>query len=226
MLDKDFLEKVSRLGFPLVEAEKGLDVNQTLAEVVQSGDTRLWEGFPVLLANAAGHKNFSAQNVEQFLNKKSDKNHFWLLAALSLALYENRKLKFAWSGNLKKTLLEKESGVYRKNVNQFREFLARNKNFHLGDHQFSPDRLKEFFENYFRKEAVKAKNLRAKLEEYSLEFALSQVFSPKQKELFLKKVQNEPMTKTEKEYYSRTVKRKVRALANPELYRLAQGLLD
>lgn len=33
------------------------------------------------------------------------------------------------------------------------------------------------------------------------------------------------MTKTEKEYYSRAVKKKVVALANPELHRLAQRLM-
>jgi hypothetical protein len=32
--------------------------------------------------------------------------------------------------------------------------------------------------------------------------------------------------KTEKEYYSRTVRKKVAALANPELHRLAQKLMD
>jgi hypothetical protein len=60
----------------------------------------------------------------------------------------------------------------------------------------------------------------------SLEYSLSQVFSPKQKELFLKKLKREKLTKTEKEYFSRAVKKKVLALANPELHRLSQKLLD
>jgi hypothetical protein len=65
-----------------------------------------------------------------------------------------------------------------------------------------------------------------KVEEPSLEYALSQLFSPKQKELFQKKLKGELLTKTEKEYFSRTVKKKVAALANPELHRLAQKLKD
>jgi hypothetical protein len=60
----------------------------------------------------------------------------------------------------------------------------------------------------------------------SLEYALSQVFSPKQKELFRKKLDGLPLSKTEKEYYSRTVKKKVVALANAELHRLAQKLME
>ncbi len=62
-------------------------------------------------------------------------------------------------------------------------------------------------------------------EEISLEYALSQLFSPKQKELFKKKLSGELFTKTEKEYYSRRVKKKVSALANPELHRFAQKLM-
>ena len=46
------------------------------------------------------------------------------------------------------------------------------------------------------------------------------------KELFKKKLNGERLTKTEKEYYSRTVKKKVSALANPELHRFAQKLMD
>jgi hypothetical protein len=47
-----------------------------------------------------------------------------------------------------------------------------------------------------------------------------------QKELFKKKLEGLPLTKTESEYYSRTVKKKVVALANSELHRMAQRLLQ
>ena len=80
--------------------------------------------------------------------------------------------------------------------------------------------------NYFKKDAEKTKQLKEKYEELSLEYALSQVFSPKQKELFKKKLKGEPLTKTEREYYSRAVKKKVSALANPDLHRLAQKLMQ
>ena len=52
MVEKRLLDNVRRLGLPLMESDKGFDVNQALAEVVQSKDVRLWEGFPVLLALA------------------------------------------------------------------------------------------------------------------------------------------------------------------------------
>jgi len=52
MTDDKFLKSLSKLGFPMFEPSEEQDVNETLAEVVKSDDTRLWEGFPVLLANA------------------------------------------------------------------------------------------------------------------------------------------------------------------------------
>jgi hypothetical protein len=82
------------------------------------------------------------------------------------------------------------------------------------------------FELYFEKNAEKSRLQKEKYEELSLEYALSQMFSPKQKELFKKKLEGLLLTKTEKEYYSRTVKKKVVAIANTELHRLAQKLME
>ena len=50
MVDNKLFVDLSRLGYPLLEPTEAPDVNQTIAEVVRSRDTRLWEGFPVLLA--------------------------------------------------------------------------------------------------------------------------------------------------------------------------------
>jgi uncharacterized protein with von Willebrand factor type A (vWA) domain len=96
----------------------------------------------------------------------------------------------------------------------------------LGGKLFDPLRLKETFHNYFEQNAKKSRQLKERHEELSLEFSLSQLFSPKQKELFNKRLKGLPLTKTEREYYSRTVKKKVAALANPELHRLAQKLME
>lgn len=90
----------------------------------------------------------------------------------------------------------------------------------------SAQRLKTVFNNYFNQAQNKLNELLLVKDELSLEYSLSQVFSPKQKELFLKKLKREKLTKTEREYFSRVVKKKVLALANPELHRLSQKLLD
>ena len=58
----------------------------------------------------------------------------------------------------------------------------------------------------------------------SLDVLLDRLFSPKQKELVLKKRDGKAFTKTEREYYSRTVRKKLEAIASEELGTLAQRL--
>lgn len=55
---------------------------------------------------------------------------------------------------------------------------------------------------------------------------LDQIFSSKQKELFKKKLNGKELTKTEKEYFSRTVKKKVLAMANQDLHTMSKKLLQ
>ena len=96
----------------------------------------------------------------------------------------------------------------------------------MGSYELSSERLKQVFKNYYAQKNHDLKNFGEKYEEMSLEFALSQMFSPKQKDLFLKRLKGELLTKTEREYFSRTVKKKATALANTELHQLAQKVLQ
>ena len=89
----------------------------------------------------------------------------------------------------------------------------------------APERLKNTFSRYYDEAQPKVSELLSLKENFDLQHALSEVFSPKQKELVLKKFRGDLLTKTEREYYSRTVRKKLAALANPELQRLAQKLL-
>jgi len=221
MVDQKLLDNLNLLGFQLMETRADVDVNKTLAEVVKSKDTRLWEGFPVLLANAARDYNFDYNQVQQSLTKKEQQD-FRTLLLLSLALFQHYHLSFAWSNRLKKAFSNQELGRLKK----FKKSLSQGDSVSVGNRRFDPSRLKQAFNNYFEKDAEKTRRLKEKHEELSLEYALSQLFSPKQKELFQKKLKGEVLNKTEKEYYSRRVKKKVAALANPELHRLAQKLME
>ena len=221
MVDQKLLDNLNRLGFQLMETKADVDANKTLAEVVKSKDTRLWEGFPVLLANAARDYNFDYNQVQQFLTKKEQQD-FRTLLLLSLALFQHYHLSFAWSNRLKKTFSQQDLARLKK----LRKSLSQDNKVSVGNRRFDPSRLKQAFNNYFEQDAEKTRRLKEKHEELSLEYALSQLFSPKQKELFQKKLKGEVLNKTEKEYYSRTVRKKVSALANPELHRLARKLME
>ena len=88
----------------------------------------------------------------------------------------------------------------------------------------SAERVINSFKNYFKRSEINLKEIAELQDEFELEYAMSQIFSMKQKEIFLKKVKGEKLTKTEREYYSRSIKKKVLALANPDLHRLASKL--
>jgi Txe/YoeB family toxin of Txe-Axe toxin-antitoxin module len=221
MVNQKLLDNLNQLGFQLMETRADVDVNKTLAEVVKSKDTRLWEGFPVLLANAARDYNFDYNQVQQFLAKKEQQD-FRILLLLSLALFQHYHLSFAWTNQLKKAFSNQDLGRLKK----LKKSLSQGNSVSIGNRRFDPSRLKQAFNNYFKQDAEKTRRLKEKHEELSLEYALSQLFPPKQKELFQKKLKGEVLNKTEKEYYSRRVKKKVAALANPELHRLAQKLME
>ncbi len=62
-------------------------------------------------------------------------------------------------------------------------------------------------------------------ESAQLHLHLGTLFSPKQKELVFKRLNGESFTKTEKEYYSRVVKKKLLALTNSEVREIAVMLV-
>jgi len=219
MTDKTLMEKVSRLGLTLMETNEEFDVNQTLAEVVKSRDTRLWEGFPVLLVNSAKDNNFNYERVLDNLTVE-ERGTFHALLLMSLALYELYHLSFVWMNQLRDRFSDDE----RAELKRLRNSLVHDDLFVFAGRRFQTARLKKMFELYFEKDAEKSRQKKEKYEELSFEYSLSQMFSPKQKELFKKKLEGLPLTKTEREYYSRTVKKKVVALANSELHRMAQRL--
>jgi len=221
MTDRKLLKSVSKLGFPMFEVSEEPDVNETLAEVVKSHDTRLWEGFPVLLARAGESYQFTPEQVKQQLKRKEQRDQFHQLMLLSGSLFSLYHLSFSWWNKLKRNLSKEDKDM----VKTWRNYLVHNQTLKCNDAELDPQRLKGMFELYFEKEAEKESRRKEKYVEFSLEHALSQVFSPKQKELFKKKLEGLPLNKTEQEYYSRTVKKKVVALANSELHSLSKRLL-
>jgi len=222
-MDKqDLLKQLSTFGFPLFEAQPTPDPDLVLFEMFKSKDARLWEGFPVVLADVNQKDLFNHPALLRFLKTKSEKSQFNSLLMLSFALYEFNNLEFYWAKELLKSFPD-------ENKNEFTAFLAKLKNneeFKVNSVTMSPERLKNNFNNYLSRSQSTLNDLLLRKQEFSLEFALSQVFSPKQKELFLKKLKGEKLTKTEKEYFSRTVKKKVQALANTDLHQLCNKLLD
>jgi len=222
MKNSELLKRVNALGFPLFGVEEDQNANLTLADMVKSRDLRLWEGFPVVLANSAEKGLFNYDKVNWYLKKPFDKSYLASLMVMSLALYEFFNLNFSWADKFYKSLSDNRKNEF----DGFLEKFKHNADFNVANREMSTQRLKTVFNNYFNQVQNKLNELLSVKDELGFEYSLSQVFSPKQKELFLKKLKREKLTKTEKEYFSRVVKKKVLALANPELHHLAQKLLE
>jgi len=209
MKNEDLAKRLRKLGFPLFETEDVGDANLTLANLVQSKELRFWEGFPVVLATAAEKGLFDYYKTTAALEKPQDKPMLDSLVAMSLALYKDLGAKFSWSGSLYELL----SSERKKEYDAFHKAFANDSDFKLGGYGMSSGRLKSVFNAYFRKERDGLHDLLSAKEEMGLEYAI------------LKRLRGDVFTKTEKEYFSRAVKKKVLALANTDLHRLSRRLL-
>jgi hypothetical protein len=224
MKREDLVFNLGRLGYSLVTPdvqEVGEDqVVELLAELVDSKDLRLVEGFPVVLANCAQRGMIlyfaallSAQKPGSRKRRDLEK---LLLVSSELLTHQG---------------LEKPEGLEKVSASlkaKYGDLLAADL-LTLGRKvSLSTERLRNTLRRYATNlETSRSRRKREKDKQrrsFQLSYNLSTLFSPKQKELVLKKLNGEPLNKTEQEYFSSTVKKKLEALANPEVKKVAAAL--
>lgn len=203
MTDIELLLQVAELGMK----PQNTNPNRTLAEAAQSRDPRLWAAFPALLANAAEGGNFNPGAAEAFLDGEGRRTLGSLILA-SLGLYESLGLRFPWGKKL-------FPAFPARLVSGFAEKLALGRALQLDGLEIGAEDFRKSFRRYFNAAGGRP-----------LQRSLSSVFTPRQTELFFKRLRGERMTKTEREYFSRVVKKKTLALADEELHSLARRVLD
>ena len=198
MKKETLLKKLKLLGYSLFETEESLDANEVLAEVVKSEDTRLWEGFPLLLANACKKGLFQNNAVEMQFKDLNNRRYYRNLVTMSYALFVFLGLKFTWMDELRRLTFfnEKLFGGFLKSFKNKGDLTGEVKN-------LSGAKVVKTFKNYFKETAADLEKYTQMREELELEYALSQLFSKKQKELFMKRLKREKMTKTQQEYITR-----------------------
>jgi len=224
MKRQDLIAALGNLGYPLVVPDRPRITRQKVAEVLStlgnSVDSRLIEGFPVILANCA--RRGLKLDIHALLSRYSLK---------SQKRRNLEKLFFISSQLLKEEQLEQPEGLgsMAESLKEKYLHLLSDETVRLNNRVFlSTKRLR----NTLRRYASSLKNFesareREKLRQqqsFDLHKHLNVLFSPKQKELVLKKLQGESLTKTEQEYFSRVVKKKLQALTNTELRRIATRL--
>ncbi len=219
MEKEKLLRMINELGYPLFEIS--INANEVLAGVVKSRDPRLWQGFPVVLANMLKNKWFDYKTTLSFLENQEDQENFRALIMMSIALYNHMKLDFSLSDNLQ-SLVHIDQTLM---MNLLNSFSTGSPIPGLEDY-LSSDKVIDTFKNYYTSyEDWNYRDYLDSVDEADLDFALSQIFSRRQIELVKKRLVGERLTKTEREYYSRVVKKKLRALANTSLHQIANRLI-
>ena len=161
MEDKELLKQLSRLGLPLFQTEKYLDVNKVLSDTVKSKNVRLWESFPLLLVNASKRNEFSYKEVTRMLESNVYGFLFKDLVLVSLAFYKYLHLKFGWANKLLNQSVFLDSD--REAFNSFLEYFKKNQDVVVSERRLNLERMKHVFNNYFKKDELGVKDLRVKI---------------------------------------------------------------
>ena len=185
------------------------DANRTLAEAVKSHERTYWEAFPLMLATAAEKGELDLQRAENLLNEQ-ERRFLNLLVMVSLGLFEHIRAGFDWRGRLGAKYPARMVTAFAL---KFREGGA----LELGGLRIPSADIKETFLTRFRGAETAADRLRRKMR---------RIFTARQAEIALKKLDGGRLGKTETEYYSRVIRKKAAALADEELHSLAKRLIS
>jgi len=175
-----------------------------------------------MLANSIEKQWFNYKEIEKYLGAMEGVSRLDSLIAMSLALYDVINLRVPQIDRFREQFGPEKTQEF----DYFIQRLRNNENFVLFGQTMSSERVKTVFINYYGETETRLNNLFSEKKQYDLQYSLSQIFSPRQKELIMKKLSGEKLTKTEREYFSRVIKKKILALANPELHALSQKLLS
>lgn len=201
MIKPNFIGRATELGY---KSGTDSDPNEILAEIVESRIPAYWEAFPALLANAAEGGEFSPAAASALLGE-SDKKALKQLFLVSLALYESLGEQFKWRHKLFPDCPARQvAGLAAR--------LYRGEDAEAGGISLPAGRLAAAYRRCRRASAGPGA-------------AVLEIFTPRQAQLFFKRLRGADLTKTETEYYSRAIRPKVKALADEELHQLARKAL-
>jgi len=216
----ELLDALSQYGYELNRPSPHYKGEDVLANLVKEDDVRLLEGFPVAYKHFLDSPEYSGwdRNTLSFQKDLSEKEktkllYLLLLTYLLFKLYGEEKQKLEQTEDL----LSKLSKNWKENLKETEEKFNHSELLTVDNLlSLSTDRLKKQYRNYVvHSVSQHANSLKMDLE---LELLLSEFFTSKQKDLLKKRVKGEELSKTEKEYFSRVVNKRLKALANDHLH--------
>lgn len=215
-------------GYGLLRPQETAGPAELLKELVRGEDVRLLEGFPVVLCSWMLKKPDSALpllDIEESLASAGDKKRFRLLVGITWQLLLMLPGSDAQRRQLGDYLEKREPNV----VAEVRKAFAEGKSLNAGRIKLSAERLQTTFGNYVLagrgKERERVAEQIERAREIAFNEALNDLFSERQVEIVRKVLGREVLSKTEREYYSRVIKKRMAAIANADLQTLAASVL-
>lgn len=226
--EKDkLMDQLTDYGYPLMRPQVTAKPEEVLKALLRQKDARLLEGFPVVFLNMLReHEKLAWENEAWKPSRELPDSHQYRLTYLLSLTYLVFEL-FGLDRKFKERTM-KLLGKFKKGTEtlaRLDEPFRKSQDVRVDQLRLSVERLKNSFQNY----AVRTpenEEVQKKKHALTLELLLSELFTPRQKELLKKRLEGKPLTKTEKEYFYRVVKKRLKALANDELHRMARELVS
>ncbi|HEY9680123.1 MAG TPA: hypothetical protein V6C86_00850 [Oculatellaceae cyanobacterium] len=223
-----FFDELGRYGYQLFRTESAEKTAHVLRKIVTSDDARILEGFPIVFSNILldGLLTFDLVEFENSL-PKAYQRRFRMLVAVSyhfiFVIPNNLEARQILSSYLKKRDPELLLTIP--------QVLASNTPLNIGQGiVLSPERLTNAYGRYFsHRQLEQNESISNKIEKERVELfqkAIALLFTDKQTTLLYKLLDKKPVTKTEKEYFSRTLKPRLKAICNKDLQDLATMILS
>ncbi|MFA7337264.1 MAG: hypothetical protein WC028_10800 [Candidatus Obscuribacterales bacterium] len=220
------LHDLERFGYPLVHKNE-TEPAEIISAMLQSKEGRVLEGVPVVLTHMLLKKSLPAlEQVEDSL-QNSMQRRFRMLAAITCMFLFWVPDSQAEQKMLRDYLKKREPGL----LENIKARMESQESMNIGAGlSVDPERLENTFKNYVVSQFMNTQvSMTKKLDserEKQFQAALSILFTEKQKQILFKVLEHSTLTKTEREYYSRVVKPRVKALKNADLQLIASSLLS
>ena len=225
-LEKQLLVRdVERYGYHLV-SPGSRPASEVLKQMAGSNDGRVLEGLPVVLTNMLmTQQPLVLKAVEAELPHALQRRFRMLVSVTYLFLFWVPDSE-AVRKQLHQYLREREPSL----IDVVKEKLQARGQLNVGSGvNLDTERLENTFKNYVVQQFMETQtSLTKKVEENresALQQALAELFTERQRALMFKMMKHEVLTKTEREYYSRVVKPRMKALRNQDLQTLVSTLL-
>ncbi len=221
------------LGVPLMLPHRRFRLSELLRALPETKDTRLLETLPVVLVTldkqrATGTRAGGTYDREGMaaLFSGPEGNHYAQWVAFSLEVVKATPAFRTQAATLE-SLVENDLQESERRVAQ-RVFQTKDRELPVFGTRLSAERMQTALLDYG---AVQREMERGSLQDrlslraqYDLDKSLAELFTVRQRELLRKRLDGEAFTRSEKVYFYRTVLKRLKALANQDLHRLAVDL--